>query len=96
MKPAATITSFHQCKRTTGNTPHVGGAALKGSPNVYIQGQPVLRKDDPLFCNAPDQPKVTGGSSVVFVNGQPIARVGDLTSHQSKLEGGSTIVLIGG
>lgn len=95
-KPAATKASTHICKRTTGNTPHVGGPALNGSPNVFFQGQPALRKDDPLFCNAPDQPKVASGSSVVSINGRLAARAGDLSSHQSKLEGGSTIVFIGG
>lgn len=96
MKPAATKKTIHQCKRSTGNTPHVGGGAITFSDNVFIENLPVLRKEDILQCNAPDMPKVDTGSNVVVVNNKPAARVGDKTSHQSTLIGGANKVFIGG
>lgn len=53
-----------------------------GSGNVYVNGRKCGRKSDtynPHSCPAhlPHQGTIVSGSSTVFVNGLPIARVGD-------------------
>lgn len=96
MKPAANKSTTHQCQRSTGNTPHVGGAVITCSNNVFIENLPALRKGDILQCNAPDMPKVNSGSSRVFINDKAAARTGDTTNHQSGLVGGASKVFIGG
>lgn len=87
---------MHQCPQYHGDTPHVGGPVLRGSTNVLIEGLPAARQGDPLQCNAPVLPRITGGSSIVMINHQPAARVGDRTNHQSLLQVGSKKVFIGG
>ena len=51
------------------------------------------------FPPHPSDGVITSGSSTVFVNGQPIARVGDATSHTAcgggSLESGSPDVFAG-
>ena len=91
MKKAAILgATTHQCKRSTGNTPHVGGPALQTKNNVlFVNGQPVLLEGDILFCNAPDLPSISEGSSLLFINDQAVALEGGKTSHDSSLKGGS-------
>lgn len=75
---------------------------LEGSPNVYVNNKPVLRKGDigKEFCEcygAEEESIVLEGNEKVLVNSKPIARVGDLVSHHvgenSKLTLGSSNVL---
>lgn len=96
MKKVAVLGSIsHQCKRSTGNTPHVGGPAIQTSNAlVFVNGQPILLKGDQLLCNAPDMPIITEGSSLLFINGQPVALEGHCTSHDSKLQGGSGLLSV--
>jgi uncharacterized Zn-binding protein involved in type VI secretion len=65
--------------------PHnVIGPALSGSPDVSINGKPVLRIGDPgvhSACCGPNTWKCAAGSGTVVVNGLPVARLGDATSH---------------
>lgn len=85
----------HQCKRSTGNTPHVGGPALQtGNDFVFVNGSPILLKGDILLCNAPDMPTISEGSNLLFINGQPAALEGHSTTHDSKLQGGSNLVSV--
>jgi uncharacterized Zn-binding protein involved in type VI secretion len=80
-----------------------------GSGDVIIGGlKNVARKDDPLedhTINNPSPPpdciphlgqKVNEGSASVFVNGRPIARVGDSVDVGGKIEEGFTSVVAGG
>ena len=63
---------------------NVTGPAVAGSPNVYANGQPVLRIGDPgvhSACCGPNTWKCASGSSSVFVNGIPVVRLGDATAH---------------
>lgn len=96
MKKAAILgITTHQCKRSTGNTPHVGGPALQTSNHfLFVNGQPILLKGDMLLCNAPDMPIISEASDLLFVNGQAAALEGNKTSHDSKLQGGSDLLMI--
>ena len=58
------------------------GSNNEGSPNVFVNGQPVHRQGDGGATNCPHSGtfKSTNGSSSVFVNGRPITRIGDTTN----------------
>ena len=62
----------------------VTGPAVSGSPDVSINGRPVLRVGDPgvhSSCCGPNTWVTAEGSSTVFVNGIPVVRLGDGTTH---------------
>ena len=94
-KPAATISHFHVCPKTTGQVPHVGGPVIQGSPNVTIGGLPAARVGDTLICVGPPD-KIKKGSSSVFINGKEAARMGDSTNHGGVIVMGNPTVIIGG
>lgn len=94
-KPAATITHFHICPKSTGSVPHVGGPIVQGSPNVTIGFLPAARVGDTLICVGPPD-KIKSGSSTVFINGKAAARMGDSTDHGGVIVIGNPTVLIGG
>lgn len=78
------------------------GPSTHGSPNVFINNQPVMRFGDPgehtETCCGKNTWRATGGSSTVTVNGLPLHRVGDETAHcggKGKLITGSGDVLVG-
>lgn len=78
------------------------GPSKKGSPDVYINNQSVLRVGDPgehsETCCGDNTWRAKTGSSTVTVNGLPIHRVGDETEHcggVGKLITGSSDVDIG-
>jgi len=82
--------------------PHpVVGPALKGSPDVFVNGRPLMRIGDPgahAACCAANSWKVARGSRTVRVNGIAPARTGDGTSHcggSGTVIEGSPNVLIG-
>ncbi|OYV49874.1 MAG: hypothetical protein B7Z78_12660 [Rhodospirillales bacterium 20-60-12] len=93
-KPAARITDMHTCPATTGPVPHVGGAIMKGSPNVFIGGIPAARVSDMAVCVGPPNSIVTGAATV-FINGLPAARMTDEMAHGGLIIGGLPTVLIG-
>lgn len=84
--------------------PHVViGPAIGGSPDVSVEGRPVLRMGDPgihAACCALNIWKAVDGSSGVFVNGKPVVRVQDRTRHCASSVGemltGSPTVSVGG
>lgn len=93
-KPAARSTDMHACPMVTGLVPHVGGPVTLGSPNVITVGMPQARVSDMLVCVG--QPDVIAmGSSGVFVNNLPAARLGDQTAHGGTIVLGAPTVLIG-
>lgn len=58
--------------------------ATSASPDVYVNGIKVVRQGDAYAphgcapCPQPPHPRsMAGGSASVFVNGRPIARLGD-------------------
>ena len=97
----AACTTGHGCDAVT--------TVLGGSPNVKIGNVGVLTKGDPLAVhninNAPpgippciDHPGqvVNTGSATVFVNGKPIARVGDSVDIGGSITAGIPNVVAGG
>ena len=97
----AACTTGHGCDAVT--------TVLGGSSNVMIGMVGVLRKGDPLAphtieqvppllppcINHPGQ-VVNTGSTSVFVNGEPIARVGDLVDIGGAITAGIPNVIAGG
>jgi uncharacterized Zn-binding protein involved in type VI secretion len=84
------------CKHVT------AGPSKKGSPDVFINNQPVLRVGDPgehtETCCGKNKWRAKTGSSTVTINGLPIHRVGDATEHcggVGKLITGSSNVDVG-
>lgn len=67
-------------------------SAAQGSPNVFINGQPAVRKGD-----AYQSPRhaAARGSATVNVNGKPAIRVGDPVSDHATACTGSPNVIIG-
>ena len=97
----AACTTGHGCDSVT--------TVLGGSPNVIVGNLGVLRQGDPLAAhtiqqtppllppciNHPGQ-MVNTGSTTVFVNGIPIARVGDLVDIGGAITAGIPNVVAGG
>ena len=72
--------------------------ATAGSPDVYLDKIPALRKGDavaPHGCgNCPPHGRaVSAGSPSVFVNGRPLARVGDGVDCGGSVAAGSGTVV---
>ena len=97
----AACTTGHDCDTVT--------TVLGGSPNVLIGTSGVLRKGDPLSPHTIEQVPpllppcidhpgqiVNTGSTSVFVNGEPIARVGDLCDIAGAITAGIPTVVAGG
>lgn len=75
-----------------------GGRLIQGSPNVFVNGQPLVRKNDKVMSHGRQkhsQPYMIEGSSTVFCNGKPVCREGHLASCGHKATGSSD-VFIGG
>ena len=99
----AACTTGHGCDSVT--------TVLGGSPNVVVGIVGVLRKGDPLPVHTIGNPAfppipppcqdhpgqvVNTGSLSVFVNGEPIARVGDLVDIGGSITAGIPNVFAGG
>ena len=97
----AACTTGHGCDTVT--------TVLGGSPNVLIGNLGVLTQGDPLAPHTIDQVPpllppcinhpgqvVNTGSLSVFVNGEPIARVGDLVDIGGSITAGIPNVFAGG
>jgi uncharacterized Zn-binding protein involved in type VI secretion len=92
-----------QCKHGCPGCPHpTVGLAVKGSPNVKINGRPAFREGDAGFhaaCCGPNTWVAKKGSGTVKINGQPAMRKDDQTTHcggDGKMILGSDDVKIGG
>lgn len=71
------------------------------SPNVNINGKGAGRLGDSYashgcLAHPSHQDKIDAGSSTVFINGLPAARVGDAVSIGGSVQDGSDNVFIGG
>jgi len=77
------------------------GPAIVGSPNVFINGMPAIRKDDiglHAACCGPNLWTATGASGTVLINGKGAHRKDDDDQHcggKGKMIEGSDNVLIG-
>ena len=78
---------------------HKTGVLLKGSPNVFINGRPAIIAHISVGeCDehGPAPQRVAEGSSRVYINGFPAARLGDLLTCSASISEGSPNVFIGG
>lgn len=83
--------------------PHVTeGPAKQGSPDVFVNGRPILRVGDPgeheETCCGSNTWQASEGSAGVFVNGKRLHRLGDETEHcggKGALVQGSSNLFIG-
>lgn len=64
--------------------PSVSGPATAGSPDVFIEGRPILRMGDAgvhTACCGPNTWTAVQGSAKVYANNIPVVRMGDFTRH---------------
>ena len=66
--------------------------AVQGSPNVFINGQPAVRKGDIYQSEAHP---ASQGSATVNINGKPAVRIGDSIAGHATASTGSNNVFIG-
>lgn len=88
MPPAVRLSDKAACpadKHGCPACPHpTFGPAVNGSTDVFINKLAAIRLDDPgihMACCGPNQWQVAKGSPSVYVNGKPLARMGDKTKH---------------
>ena len=83
---------------------HCSGYTIAtGSPDVFIDGKPVARNGDSSTTHqkpqgnkcVPHVSQIIAQSGSVFVNGQPVAVVGDRLSECTQIIQGSESVFIG-
>ena len=91
--------------KCTGHDCFPARKSISGSPNVFINGIPALRVRDAFethCCTHDEMPHgchdgtLQEGSSSVYVNGQPLGRIGDKVSCGSTVAEGSGNVFAGG
>lgn len=59
-----------------------GGLNLTGSPNVFINGKPVVRVGDQVAVYGTHGTGIMAtGSGTVFINGLAVCRVGDTSTN---------------
>lgn len=80
--------------RSAGHNTFPPTPAVGGSPNVFVNGLPVVREGDPWQTHCNPAPAChsgvsSSGSSSVFVNGLPLCRVGDAISCGDTMANGS-------
>lgn len=78
---------------------HETGTLITGSPNVFINGRPAIIAHVSVGeCDehGPAPQRVAEGSSRVYINGFPAARIGDLLTCSAAISEGSSNVRIGG
>lgn len=78
---------------------HESGKLVTGSPNVFINGKAaIIAHISTAKCDehGPAPQYVAEGSSRVYINGFPAARVGDQLTCSATISKGSPNVLIGG
>ena len=96
MPPAARVTDMHVCPMVTGVVPHVGGPILPPCAiQVLIGGLPAARITDSATCVGPPD-VIVMGSSTVFIQYLPAARMLDNTAHGGMIVLGCFTVFIGG
>jgi len=76
--------------------------ATEGSPNVFVNGRPLMRVGDPYAPHAcvaghagPHGRKLAEGSPSVFANGREAGRIGDAIDCGGQAQTGSGDVFIG-
>ena len=80
------------------NVDQAGGLIIEGSPDVQVNGKPVVRVGDKVSPHGPgahNSPKMIEGSTTVFCNGKPVCRNGDKASCGHTASSGSGNVYVG-
>ena len=99
MPLAARVTDMHTCPMQTPGLPpipHVGGPIVgPGVATVLIGKLPAAVVGDNCVCVGPPD-AIVKGSSTVFINNRPAARLGDSTAHGGQIVLGCFTVIIGG
>ena len=75
-----------------------GGLLIQGSPNVFVNSKPAVRKGDAVAGHGKPphaSPIMVGSSGTVFVNGKGVCRAGDPASC-GHVASGSSNVFAGG
>lgn len=85
----------------TGHADYPSRPSVQGSPDVFLEGLAALRQGDAWAVHCNPEPLCHGGaqadgSSTVFVNGRPLARIGDSVSCGSSVATGASTVFAGG
>lgn len=98
MPPAARVTDMHVCPMVTPGVPpipHVGGPILPpGVPTVLIGFLPAATVTNMATCVGPPD-IIAKGSTGVFINFLPAARMGDTCAHGGAIVLGEPTVMIG-
>ena len=95
MPPAARLTDMHTCPMVTGVVPHVGGPIIPPvAMTVMIDFLPAATMTSQAVCVGPPD-MVIMGSTGVFINYLPAARLGDPTEHGGVIVLGAMNVMIG-
>lgn len=69
-----------------GPKPHVGGPVEDaGQDFVTVGGIPVAIVGGTCICQAGGPDPIAGGSSVLFIEGKAVARIGDPTGHGGRV-----------
>jgi len=86
---------MHVCPMFDGPVPHVGGPILPpGAPTVLIDFLPAATVTSMATCVGPPD-VIVMGSTGVFINFLPAARMGDQTAHGGVIVMGSPTCIIG-
>ena len=84
----------------TGHGCFPGRPSTAGSGNVFVNGAPVVRQNDPYSTHCCGPPchagSLAAGSSSVYVNGLQLGRIGDPVDCGSVVGEGSPNVFAGG
>jgi uncharacterized Zn-binding protein involved in type VI secretion len=98
MPPAARVSDMHVCPMVTPGVPpipHVGGPILPpGVPTVMIGFLPAATVTNMATCVGPPD-VIVKGSTGVFINFLPAARMGDTCAHGGTIVLGEPTVMIG-
>ena len=68
-----------------GPKPHVGGPSSETQTLVTVEGVPVAVVGDKCTCLAGGPDAISGGSSIVFIEGKALARISDPTAHGGRI-----------
>lgn len=97
MREAARNTDFHVCgfMHPPVPTPHVGGSLTTGTRKVLVNGQEAATYGDESECMGIGSPapkdSIKGGNLMVFIGGNPAARINEVTFGGSVLVGSPNV-----
>jgi uncharacterized Zn-binding protein involved in type VI secretion len=95
-RPIALVGHHHVCPAVEpGPKPHVGGPIAQPQQSfVRFNGVPVAVRGDKCICVGPLD-TVTGGSSLVRIDGKAVARIGDAAARGGRIVQGVSSIKAG-